>query len=106
MLAGKCFGMKSNLIVELVQKGKGSPSIWNVDDGGDIRPTDVEKIDIERGKDVAIVLSITRNALPDAQDYIMSELSEVGQILHFSPREGFGFQSITSGKHASNFVKY
>lgn len=105
MLAGKCFGMKSNLIVELVQKGKGSPSIWNVDDGGDIRPTDVEKIDIERGKDVAIVLSITRNALPDARDYIMSELSEVGQILHFSPREGFGFQSITSGKHASNVAE-
>lgn len=106
MLAGKCLGAKSNVIVELVQKGKGSPSIWNVDDGGEIRPTDVEIINIEKGRDIAIVLSITRNALADAQDYVASELPEVGQILHFSPREGFGSQSITSGKHASNVAEF
>lgn len=106
MLAGKCFGVKSSVIVELVQKGRGSPSIWNVDDGGEIRLTDVEIINMERGRDIAIVLSITRNALPDAQDYIVSELPEVGQILHFSPREGVGLQSITSGAHASNVADF
>ncbi|EHS3285989.1 SAVED domain-containing protein [Escherichia coli] len=105
MLAGKCLGAKSNVTVELVQKGKASTSVWNANDGGEIRPTTVSTETPGEGHDVAIVLSITRNALADARDYIAANLPGVGRILHFVPENGFGFQSITSGAHASDVAE-
>ncbi len=105
MLAGKCLGAKSNVAVELVQKGKVSTSVWNANDGGEIRPTTVNTEVLGEGVSVAIVLSITRNALVDARDYIAANLPDVGRILHFVPENGFGFQSITSGAHASDVAE-
>ena len=105
MLAGKCLGAKSNVAVELVQKGKAATSVWNANDGGEIRPTTVSIEPAGEGQSVAIVLSITRNALPDARDYIAANLPDVGRILHFTPEAGYGFQSISSGAHASDVAE-
>ncbi|EDT6359229.1 SAVED domain-containing protein [Salmonella enterica subsp. enterica] len=105
MLAGKCLGTKSNVAVELVQKGKFETSVWNANDGGEIRRTIVNLETLGDGQDIAIVLSITRNALLDAREYIVEYLPEVGRILHFTPETGHGFQSITSGAHASDFAE-
>jgi len=106
MLAGKCFGTKSNIAVELIQKGKAGPSVWNVNDGGDIRPTILNVEQPGEGHDVAIVLSITKNALHDAREFIQNNLPDIGRILHFTPDSGYGFQSVTSGAHASAIAEY
>ncbi|EPL4842888.1 SAVED domain-containing protein, partial [Serratia marcescens] len=106
MLAGKCLGTKSNVAVEIVQKGKIETSMWNANDGGEIRPTLSNIETLSDGQDIAIVLSITRNALLDAREYIETDLPEVGRILHFTPEAGYGFQSITSGAHASALAEF
>ncbi|MCM2446230.1 SAVED domain-containing protein [Rahnella sp. CG8] len=105
MLAGKCLGTKCNVAVELVQKGKIETSVWNANDGGEISSTIVNVETLGSGQDVAIVLSITRNALLDAREYIETNLPQVGRILHFTPEAGYGFQSIKSGAHASDLAE-
>ncbi|WP_418157261.1 SAVED domain-containing protein (plasmid) [Pantoea agglomerans] len=106
MLAGKCFGTKSNIEVELVQKGKAGSSVWNVNDGGEIRPTVLHVETLGEGRDIAIVISVTRNALHDAREYIGTNLPETGRILHFTPEAGCGFQAVTSGTHASAIAEF
>ncbi|WP_439233976.1 SAVED domain-containing protein [Klebsiella quasipneumoniae] len=106
MLAGKCLGAKSNVAVEIVQKGKIETSVWSANDGGEIHPTISNIETLCDGQDIAIVLSITRNALLDAREYIETNLPEVGRILHFTPEAGYGFQSITSGAHASALAEF
>lgn len=85
MLAGKCIGHKSGVKIELVQKVRSGISIWSEDDPyhGPDAVVEIEKVG--EGSDVALVLSIAKNALTKAKEYILSNQPGIGRIIHVIP---------------------
>lgn len=103
-LAGSLLGMKSGTGVELMQKSRRGTSVWRADDG---RPGPAMTLDAESvggGADVAVVISLSRNALPDASDYVRSSLADVGKLLHFLAADGPGPNSVAGGSHAAELA--
>lgn len=100
-LAGTCLSLKSGAAVELVQIGYGnSRQVWDTYDqrrGPNPIVTEIRKGD---GDDIALVLSIARNALPKVEQYVDRALPSVGRILHVTPSEGPGLSAICGGEHA------
>ncbi len=100
-LAGSCLGLKSGASAELVQMGYGSPSqIWDVNDGRSGPAPVIEHMQIGDGRDTALIVSMTRNALPKVTEYLRRDLPGVGRIIHVTPENGPGQTSITGGAHA------
>jgi hypothetical protein len=100
MLAGKCIGHKSGVKIELVQKGKFGISIWSEEDPYHGAEAVIETEKIGEGRDVALVLSIARNALAKAKEFILREQPDIGRIIHVIPAAGAGQRSILNGSHA------
>ncbi|WP_238706315.1 SAVED domain-containing protein, partial [Salmonella enterica] len=81
MLAGKCLGHKSGVEIELVQKGRMGDSIWSENESQDEPDAVIETETVGTGSDVAVVLSIARNALPKARAYILENQPDIGRII-------------------------
>jgi hypothetical protein len=100
-LAGTSLNLKSGAAVELVQIGYGnSRQIWDTHDqrpGPDPIMTELWR---SEGDDIALVLSLARNALPKVEQYVARALPSVGKILHMTPAEGAGLSAIRGGEHA------
>ena len=100
MLAGKCLGHKSGVEIELVQKGRMGDSIWSENESQDEPDAIIETETVGTGSDVAVVLSIARNALPKARAYILENQPDIGRIIHLTPANGHGQRSVKNGSHA------
>ncbi|MBY5439054.1 SAVED domain-containing protein [Rhizobium leguminosarum] len=103
-LAGAMLGFKTNTHVELNQKGRGPTTVWRSDDGKAGPPASTSLIDIGDGSDVAVVVSFSRNALADVQEYVKANVATVGRILHVTPHGGTGQKSLAGGAHAADLA--
>ncbi len=104
-LAGKCLGLKSGMAVELIQKGRAGTSVWRSDDQSEIKPTVTSIEHINEGVDIAVVMSITRDASDHVREYLASCQPEVGRMLHVTPDGGPGQNAITGGAHAARLAE-
>ena len=100
-LAGSLLGMKSGTGVELVQKGRGPTTVWRSDDGKVGDQMSVTSIETGKGADVAVVVSLARNALRDVEEHVREHSGEIGRILHFIPTSGHGPAAVAGGAHAA-----
>lgn len=100
-LSGTCLGTKSGASVEIVQTGFGNAKqVWDPNDRrGGPKPL-VDEIPIGDGRDIALVLSLTRNALPKVRQFVATSLPSVGEILHVTPEGGPDLRSVRGGEHA------
>lgn len=103
-LAGVDLGLKSGVQVELVQRGRGKTSVWEWDDDQDGLPPVIETRPVGAGQDVALVVSLSRNALVDAEAYASAQLPDVGRILHVTPQGPPGPGAIAGGAHAARIA--
>lgn len=100
-LSGACLGFKAGACVELIQVGLGnSNQVWDTNDDRSGPEPVFEQIDLNGGKDIALVISMTRNAMPKAEEYVRRELPKVGRIVHVTPQDGPSQKSISGGQHA------
>jgi hypothetical protein len=100
-LSGACLGFKSGASVEVVQSGAGNRNqVWDTEDGrtGPIPYFNI--VPVGEGNDVAVVVSLTRNALSKVEEYVKANIHGVGRILHITPEGGPGHNSIRGGEHA------
>jgi hypothetical protein len=58
-------------------------------------------IEISDGKEVAVVVSFSRNVLADVEEYVKAKVPRIGRILHVTPEGGPGQQSLAGGEHAA-----
>lgn len=103
-LAGAKLGLKSGVEVELVQRGRASTSVWRWDDGLDGVPPQVEEISVGGGNDLALIVSLARDALLDARAYVEATLPDVGRIIHLQPQDRFGPEAIAGGAHVARMA--
>ncbi|WP_238081075.1 SAVED domain-containing protein [Pseudescherichia vulneris] len=100
LLAGKFLGHKSGVEIELVQKGRSGDSIWSEYEPHNEPAAVIEIETVGTGRDVAVVLSMARNALPKAHSYILANQPDIGRIIHVTPANGYGQRSVKNGSHA------
>lgn len=106
-LSGACLGLKSGASVEVVQTGAGnSKQVWDTDDHRTGPKPDIAETSVGEGGDIALVLSLTRNALPKAQEFVARSLPSVGTILQVTPADGSGQKAIRGGEHALNMAQH
>lgn len=106
-LAGACLGLKSGASVEVVQTGAGnSKQVWDTDDHRTGPKPDIAEMSVGKGKDIALVLSLSRNALLKAQEFVARSLPSVGTILQVTPADGSGQKAIRGGEHALNMAQH
>lgn len=103
-LAGSLLGMKSGTGVELIQKGRRGTSLWRSDDELAGPPLASTIKTVGAGKDVAVVVSLARDALADVEDYVAESQDGVGRILHFIAANGVGPTSVAGGAHAAQMA--
>ncbi|MFZ2998839.1 MAG: SAVED domain-containing protein [Undibacterium umbellatum] len=103
-LAGVSLGLKSGVAVEFVQKGRSGVSVWRPDDGcrGDNAVDTVE--DIGEGTEIALVVSLSRNALDDVRNYLKKSVPSVGKLVHISAVGGPSQRSVIGGEHAAQLA--
>ena len=104
-LAGAIFGFKTTTDVELMQKGgRFPPSVWRADDGKTGSAAVEAVVDRDEGDDVAVVVSFSRDALADVEDYIADGGLKIARILHVSAAGGPGPKAIAGGEHAADLA--
>lgn len=103
-LAGVSLGLKSGVAVEFVQKGRGGISVWRPDDGlkGDSAINTV--VDIGEGADIALVVSLSRNALDDVQIYLKKAVPSVGKLVHVIAEGGPRQRAVIGGEHSAQLA--
>lgn len=100
-LAGARLGLKSGVAVELIQKGRNSHTVWLADDGKNGPLPKIDNHKVGEGLDVALVISLSRDALDDVRDYAALKLPDVGLVIHVQPFDGPGQNAILGGEHAA-----
>lgn len=101
-LAGKFLDLKSGIKVELIQKGRVGSKKWVANDGSVGDTLEVEMKDFDSTKsELALVISIARNAVVQTENYIKQNDLNIGKILCFTPKDGPSQQFITGGEHAA-----
>ena len=90
--------------VELVQKGRAGVSVWRADDGKTGPRARIAVTASGDGSDIALVVSLSRNALPDVQEYLAKGAIDVGRIVHVLPEIGPGPASVAGGGHAAELA--
>jgi len=53
------------------------------------------------GREIAVVVSVARPAMPQARAYVNANLPAVGQLISFTMPGGPGQQSVAAGAHAA-----
>lgn len=105
--SGVCLGLKSGAVVEIVQTGAGnSRQVWDTDDKRQGPKPIISEHKVGDGSDIALVLSITRDALPKVSNYVRTSLPNVGEILQVTPEDGPGQKAIRGGEHALTMAQY
>lgn len=99
-LAGSLLHTKSGVDVEVLQKGRVPTTIWRADDKVDGPALTMEEHPMGEGQDVALVVSLARNALADVKAHVQRHAGKFGQIVHFLPADGHGQTSVKGGAHA------
>lgn len=99
-LAGSILHNKSGVDVELLQKGRLPTTIWRTDDQTTGPAMNVESKALGDGEDVALVVSLARNAGPDVEEHIQRHPGQFGRLVHFSAADGNGQSSVKGGGHA------
>lgn len=102
-LAGAVLDLKSGVETQLVQKGRIGARTWRADDdtaaeGGRFEVTEER---LGAGHDIAIAVSVSQPAKPQARAYAVAGLPEVGKLVSFALPTGPGQQSVTGGQHAA-----
>lgn len=106
-LAGSVLTTKAGPGLELWQKGRGAPAIWNADDRKlGAMPTTEEHPGNSEHEDVAIVISVSRDAFSEVQDFLSTTGISVGRIFHVLPANGIGQGAILGGTHAFEMAEY
>lgn len=106
-LSGACLGLKSGAAVEIVQTGAGnSRQVWDTDDKRQGPKPFISEHKVGDGSDIALVLSITRDALPKVSGYVSASLPSVGEILQVTPESEPGQKAIRGGEHALKMAQY
>lgn len=100
-LAGTIFALKSGIEVELVQRTRASTSVWRSDDDSAGPALNTELTTLSDKNDIALAISLSRNAVEDVKEFISRSLPDVGKVLHLSPMTGTGQASVTGGYHAA-----
>ncbi|WP_137114051.1 SAVED domain-containing protein [Mesorhizobium sp. GR13] len=100
-LAGSILGFKAGVDVEVLQKGRAASLVWHSGDERDGPEPKIEEEVIGSGKDIAVSVDITRDALADVQEHVRANLPTVGRILRVVPDGGSGQQSVNGGAHAA-----
>ncbi|MBD8687187.1 MULTISPECIES: SAVED domain-containing protein [unclassified Rhizobium] len=103
-LAGAMLGFKTTTHVELNQKGRGPTSIWRSDDGKTGQPAATNVTRVGDGEDIGIVVSLTRDAFDDVQDYLKRTIPSVGRVLHIVAANGPSPKSLAGGEHAADLA--
>jgi len=103
-LAGAMLGFKTTTHVELNQKGRGPTSIWRSDDGKTGQPAATSMTRVGDGEDIGIVVSLTRDAFDDVQDYLKRTVPSVGRVLHIVAANGPSPKSLAGGEHAADLA--
>lgn len=102
-LAGAVLDLKSGVQTQLVQKGRVGARTWRADDGSAARGArfDIAVENLGAGRELAIAISVSQPALPQAQAYVAAQLPNVGQVVSFAMPSGPGQQSVIGGEHAA-----
>lgn len=103
-LSGSVLDPKSGSDVTLVQKGRTGEKMWRSDDGLDGAEFICATHMVGREKNIAVLISATHNVQPAAEAYIRKNLRSVGKILHLTPAQGSGPNSIVGGTHAAKIA--
>lgn len=101
-LAGTVLNLKVGAEVELVQKGRAPTSIWRADDGrgGEPATIRVDNLDSD-GVDMALAISMTRDAAADVADYVASHLPGVGRLMNVRATPAPAQTAVAGGAHAA-----
>lgn len=100
-LAGTIFALKSGIEVELVQRTRANTSVWRSDDDSSGSMWNTDLTTVSDKSDIALIISLSRNAAEDVRDFISRSLPDVGRIFHLSPTTGTGQLRVTGGCHAA-----
>jgi hypothetical protein len=103
-LAGSILDLKSGVETHLVQKGRVGTRVWRADDGSAAKGTRFEMAEepLESGShEIAIAISVSQPAVPQARAYIAANLSNVGKLISFAMPAGPAQQSVVGGEHAA-----
>ncbi len=103
-LSGSVLDLKSGVETHLVQKGRVGTRLWRADDGSAEKGArfEVAEESLEsRGHEIAVAISVSQPAAPQARAYISASLPNVGKVISFAMPAGPGQQSIVGGEHAS-----
>lgn len=103
-LAGAMLGFKTSTHVELNQKGRGPTTVWRSDDGKVGPAATTEVIPVGSGDEIAVVVSFSRNALADVQEYIRTTAPSIGRILHVVAANGPSQKALAGGEHAADLA--
>ncbi len=104
-LAGATLRFKTGADVEIVQKGINNPGqIWDAQDGCGGPPPRIETETIGEGRDIAISVGLTRDAIQQVREYVTYKLAAVGKILRVVPDGGPGQAAICGGAHAASIA--
>lgn len=102
-LCGSILNLKSGVDVSLIQKGRVGNRVWRADDTEIISEVGFQtKTDLlGPGVEIAVIISISQNAVIQAKHYISTNLPNIGKVLMFDLPNGPGQSVIASGKHAA-----
>jgi hypothetical protein len=103
-LSGSVLDLKSGVETHLVQKGRVGTRVWRADDGSAAKGARFEAAEeslASRGHEIAIAISVSQPATPQARAYIAANLPNIGKVISFAMPAGPGQQSVVGGEHAS-----
>lgn len=101
-LAGSALRFKDGADVEIVQKGERNPGmVWDSQDGCEGAPPVITRESVGAGKDVALVVGLTRDPSTMVMDYVEKCLHDVGTVLHVAPAGGVSQAAVAGGQHAA-----
>ncbi len=101
--AGWCLDPKTGVVANPVQRGVNGRTTWCLADGPPCHDEHVwtqRVIELTGAPDVAVVLSVSRAAIAEAELFIREHLPAVGQIIELNPCSGTGSGSIRDAAHA------
>lgn len=100
-LAGTVLNLKSGADVELVQKGRGPTSVWRANDGSTGPAAEIETTSTGDGDDLALVISLTRDAAADVADYVAQYIPSVGRTMVVKASPAPSQSTVQGGTHAA-----
>lgn len=107
--AGSVLNVKSGKRIEIEQRS-GGKKIWSSEDGPartdwPVLQLTEERINNRPGDEIAVAISLTRDAAEGTRSFVREHLPYVGRIVHASPADGSSQLSVQSGSHAARLAE-